>query len=50
MVKSTGDGVKSLDQMEPQERAFQERLKHFDLNLTLLTLPEIKDFHALGDS
>ncbi|MAW82032.1 MAG: 1,2-phenylacetyl-CoA epoxidase subunit A [Parvularcula sp.] len=26
MVKSTGEGVKSLDEMEPQERAFQERI------------------------
>jgi len=25
-VKSTGKGVKSLDEMEPQERAFQERI------------------------
>jgi len=25
-VKSTGTGVKSLDEMEPQERAFQERI------------------------
>jgi ring-1,2-phenylacetyl-CoA epoxidase subunit PaaA len=26
MVQSTGTGVKSLDEMEPQERAFQERI------------------------
>jgi len=26
MVKSTGDGVKSLDDMSPEERAFQERI------------------------
>ena len=26
MIKSTGEGVKSLDEMEPQERAFQERI------------------------
>ena len=26
MVKSTGEGVKSLDEMEPRERAFQERI------------------------
>ena len=26
MIKSTGQGVKSLDEMEPQERAFQERI------------------------
>ncbi len=26
MVKSTGQGVKSLDEMDPQERAFQERI------------------------
>ncbi len=26
MIKSTGRGVKSLDEMEPQERAFQERI------------------------
>ena len=26
MVKSTGEGVRSLDEMEPQERAFQERI------------------------
>ena len=26
MVKSTGSGVKSFDEMEPQERAFQERI------------------------
>ncbi len=26
MVKSTGEGVKSLEEMEPQERAFQERI------------------------
>lgn len=26
MVKSTGSAVKSLDEMEPQERAFQERI------------------------
>ena len=25
-VKATGKGVKSLDEMEPQERAFQERI------------------------
>ena len=25
MIKSTGKGVKSLDEMEPAERAFQER-------------------------
>ncbi len=26
MIKSTGQGVKTLDEMEPQERAFQERI------------------------
>ena len=26
MIKSTGKGVKSLDEMDPQERAFQERI------------------------
>jgi len=26
MIKSTGQGVKSLDEMEPDERAFQERI------------------------
>ena len=26
MIKSTGEGVKSLDEMEPEERAFQERI------------------------
>ena len=26
MIKSTGQGVKSLDEMDPQERAFQERI------------------------
>ena len=26
MVKSTGEGVRSLEEMEPQERAFQERI------------------------
>ena len=26
MIKSTGKGVKSLDEMEPEERAFQERI------------------------
>jgi ring-1,2-phenylacetyl-CoA epoxidase subunit PaaA len=26
MIKSTGQGVKSLDEMEPEERAFQERI------------------------
>jgi ring-1,2-phenylacetyl-CoA epoxidase subunit PaaA len=26
MIKSTGEGVKSLDEMDPQERAFQERI------------------------
>ena len=26
MVKSTGQGAKSLDEMDPQERAFQERI------------------------
>ncbi|MCR8828249.1 1,2-phenylacetyl-CoA epoxidase subunit PaaA [Pseudosulfitobacter koreensis] len=26
MVKSTGEGVRSLDEMDPQERAFQERI------------------------
>jgi ring-1,2-phenylacetyl-CoA epoxidase subunit PaaA len=26
MIKSTGEGVKSLDDMDPQERAFQERI------------------------
>lgn len=26
MIKSTGEGVKSLDEMEPDERAFQERI------------------------
>ena len=26
MIKSTGTGVKSLDEMDPQERAFQERI------------------------
>jgi|TARA_B110000902_G_scaffold223607_1_gene260571 ring-1,2-phenylacetyl-CoA epoxidase subunit PaaA len=30
MVQSTGTGVKSLDQMEPQERAFQERINAGD--------------------
>ena len=30
MVKSTGTGVKSLDEMEPQERAFQERINAGD--------------------
>jgi ring-1,2-phenylacetyl-CoA epoxidase subunit PaaA len=30
MVKSTGAGVKSLDEMEPQERAFQERINAGD--------------------
>ena len=30
MVKSTGKGVKSLDEMEPQERAFQERINAGD--------------------
>lgn len=30
MVKSTGKDVKSLDQMEPQERAFQERINAGD--------------------
>ena len=26
MIKSTGKGIKSLDEMEPEERAFQERI------------------------
>jgi ring-1,2-phenylacetyl-CoA epoxidase subunit PaaA len=26
MIKSTGEGVKSLDEMEPEERSFQERI------------------------
>jgi ring-1,2-phenylacetyl-CoA epoxidase subunit PaaA len=26
MIKSTGEGVKSLDEMDPQERTFQERI------------------------
>lgn len=26
MIKSTGQGVKSLEEMDPQERAFQERI------------------------
>ena len=26
MIKSTGKGVKSLDEMDPDERAFQERI------------------------
>jgi ring-1,2-phenylacetyl-CoA epoxidase subunit PaaA len=30
MVQSTGTGVKSLDEMEPQERAFQERINAGD--------------------
>ena len=30
MVKSTGQGVKSLDEMDPQERAFQERINAGD--------------------
>jgi len=30
MVKSTGTGVKALDEMEPQERAFQERINAGD--------------------
>jgi len=30
MVKSTGQGVKTLDEMDPQERAFQERINAGD--------------------
>ncbi|TMM52671.1 1,2-phenylacetyl-CoA epoxidase subunit PaaA [Sulfitobacter sabulilitoris] len=30
MIKSTGEGVKSLDEMDPQERAFQERINAND--------------------
>ena len=30
MVQSTGQGVKSLDEMDPQERAFQERINAGD--------------------
>ena len=30
MVKSTGQAVRSLDEMEPQERAFQERIDRGD--------------------
>ncbi|MFV2054132.1 1,2-phenylacetyl-CoA epoxidase subunit PaaA [Aliiroseovarius sp. YM-037] len=30
MVKSTGEGIRSLDEMEPQERAFQERVNAGD--------------------
>ena len=26
MIQSTGEGLKSLDEMEPNERAFQERI------------------------
>ena len=26
MIKSTGKGIKSLDEMDPEERAFQERI------------------------